>query len=170
MKTIPVFTLLLLAGCNRAAPGALRPSPGDALLPERGAVLPEPPETRLSMHCSQRHGPVQGTWTPTPRQVRELEAALTPLLRAKLRTSATGPAPRLAAYYRQYAGIVAGGRKLVCVNGVADLVHPGYGSPADTVRWREQPVMVLDGGASVFQAEYDPETRQFSDFAFHGVA
>jgi hypothetical protein len=154
MKRFAILVLPVLAGCNGAIPGFH----GNALVPERGAVLPETAESRLLMRCGEA---VERNWTPAPEQIRQLESGLAQLLREAL-----GPGGRIQRYYRQYAGIVVGGRRVVCVNGVsAEIVRSNQ---RDTARWRELPVDMLDGDTEQFHVRYDPETCQFSGLAFNG--
>ncbi|HEU4559516.1 MAG TPA: hypothetical protein VFS20_16820 [Longimicrobium sp.] len=177
MKRLAAVTVLLFAACNNGAP-ATTPPRGMArdsadLWAERGAVMPDSVVRRLTAQCSRPtpdSAAIQGLWTPTAEQVRDLEARLTPLLRSELTRQYGGKslATRLAWYHRQYGGLVLNGRRIIYVNGFL----PGwrYDRGADTVPWRQFPVWVCDGGIGYFGVEYDPATKRFRNLAFNGVA
>jgi hypothetical protein len=79
-----------------------------------------------------------------------------------------GHSPSPGDYYRQYAGFVIGGRRVIYVNGVADSAVRST-NPNQPFDWRTQAVQICDGGTVTFGVEYDPQTRQFSNFAFNGA-
>src|SRR4051812_22051696 len=64
-----------------------------SLWPERGYVVVDSVMPKMIRQCSREtpdSAAVQGWWRPTPAQIRELEARLTPVLREALRKE-TGP-------------------------------------------------------------------------------
>lgn len=68
-------------------------------------------------------------------------------------------------YYRQYAGFIIGGRRVIYVNGVdAGLIERGR--PSD---WRTQALDICDGGPLTFGVEYNVARRGFDNFAFNGA-
>jgi hypothetical protein len=79
-------------------------------------------------------------------------------------------------YYRQYGGLVVGGRRIVYVNSVhQDIARNMYDRedargfyPAPDA-WRERAIQVCDGGPIVFGVEYDSEAETFGNFAFNGA-
>jgi hypothetical protein len=96
-----------------------------------------------------------------------------------------GPPPKVRDYYRQYAGIILKGRKLILINGfykshveytIAWLAMPRSEAelaafPAAARNkdyWHFVPVVVLEGGDHYFEAYYDPAHRRISSFEFHG--
>ncbi|HET6763751.1 MAG TPA: hypothetical protein VFH27_08760 [Longimicrobiaceae bacterium] len=167
-----VASMLLLAACAARDTGhtAVRrgtsPPDSSVLWPARGIVLGRAEAHVVVRQCSRAAldtGSVRGYWTPSRPQIAELEAGLTPLLRSKLEGDGNVRRFRrehLSEYFRQYAGLVVGPRRIIYVNGFMTM---------DTTTWRH-PEIVCDGGANFFGVEYDPATRVFSGFSFNGSA
>jgi hypothetical protein len=65
-------------------------------------------------------------------------------------------------YFRQYAGVIRKSRKLIYVNAFCSDTLISY--------WRQQFVMISDGGTCCWQAFYDPATMTFSALRINGVA
>src|ERR1700744_1773357 len=100
-----VFSALLAAGAVMTPALALPP-----LDPRDGAIFPEAHAKDLLKQCSRAApGPVEGTWAPSVRQIRELEARLPEALddvlakRGEYRN-------RSRDFLRQYAGFIVHGR------------------------------------------------------------
>ena len=127
------------------------------LRPEQNAIILEP--------CS-RPGPGEGAggWLVPEDIAARLDLDL-PKLR-KLTSSTCcflgGRVDDPGIYFRQYFGVIIGGRKLVYVNGVGRRGADGS--------WRTSAFSVCDGGSEFWGVLYDPETRTFSDLAFNGSA
>ena len=128
-------------------------------------VLPPTQVVHLDRLCS-RDGPglIREGWQPTPGQIAKAEALLPSFVRANRR-------PKEPLGYRQYLGVVIGGRRLIYVN-----VFPRWLverrelvgiAPQD---WRTVFVSVCDGGDGFWGALYDPETLRFSSPRFNGAA
>lgn len=123
----------------------------------------------LAHQCSRvSPGPVSDLWTPTDAEIAALEDQL--ILRVASELEQRGESPSPGNYYRQYAGFVVDGRRIIYVNGVDDrgidsdpgpAFHPG--------NWRTYAIQICDGGTITFGAEYDPATRTLSNFAFNGA-
>jgi len=122
--------------------------------------------TPLVQQCSRAVPRITGTWAPSPRDVRRLEADLRHLKgqRAAACCSQKAQMDDALKYYRQYAGVVRGGRKLIYVNGFLHLPEPG----PDAVDWKAQPVIACGGGVDNWGVLYDPDARTFSQLAFNG--
>jgi hypothetical protein len=104
-------------------------------------------------------------WTPSAAQLDALEDDLILLLSRQLEAAGESPSP--GDYYRQYAGFVIGGRRVIYVNGVrSDAVERA--NPAHPFDWRMQATAICDGGPITFGVEYDVQTRQLSRFSFNG--
>jgi hypothetical protein len=118
----------------------------------------------LTEQCSRTSpGPVESTWTPTDADVRAMEPALLERVRRELAT-ATGSQENARDYVRQYGGLVTGGRRVIYTHGFIERIDdPDEG-------WRTHARIICDGGPITFGVEYDPATRQFSNFAFNGQA
>jgi hypothetical protein len=168
-RIFPIF-FLALAAC---APTTAPPAPPEAAVQEAVAslwtadtrtILTGDAARALRHQCSRvSPGPVTDVWTPTDGDIAALEDQL--ILRLSSELEQRGESPSPGAYYRQYAGFVIGGKRVIYVNGVSenaiDAFHPS--------NWRTYAVQICDGGAITFGAEYDPATRQFSNFAFNGA-
>jgi hypothetical protein len=72
-------------------------------------------------------------------------------------------------YFRQYAGVIVAGRKLIYIN--AFPASEFDNGPPQIVRsaWKEEPFKACDGGSSFWGVLYDPSRRSFSDLAFNGI-
>ncbi|HEX3808104.1 MAG TPA: hypothetical protein VHW02_00260 [Rhizomicrobium sp.] len=162
MRCVAAFLIALAFACAANA-GDLPP-----LKPQNGTVL-APDHARDVLHqCSRGVPPnVQGVWTPSAQQIRELEARLPGALlqeMAKRGHPAPPGSPAPFEFGRQYAGFVTGGRRIVYVNAF----------PLEVMNqekdWRTRPAVVCDGGEAFFGVEYDPATKTFANFAFNGFA
>lgn len=154
-----------------AMSGAVQEQVASLWTAETRTVLPADTARMLSRQCSRvSPGPIEDTWTPSQAEIQTMEDGLILLLAQKLEERCESPSP--GDYYRQIAGFVIGGRRVIYVNGV----HRGAveDSPVVTPRdlrrtWRDYPIQICDGGSVTFGVEYDPATRQFSNFAFNGA-
>lgn len=77
--------------------------------------------------------------------------------------------------YRQYAGFVQNGHRLIYVNGFPDDAAEMFAEGkivtcADHIRWQYRAIVTCDGGPSFYGMEYDPQTRQFQHLQFNGEA
>ncbi|HEX4303024.1 MAG TPA: hypothetical protein VHZ78_09535 [Rhizomicrobium sp.] len=123
------------------------------LNPGWGTVFPAEQAAQLARQCSRAAPRAEGAWLPTPADIAKLEPGLTQtLIVAKVQPGA---------YYRQYGGLIVGGRHIIYVNGVRNAVVTG--------NWRTAPISICDGGALAFGVEYDPATGRFEHFAFNGA-
>ena len=163
--TAPFFCLSLAALLCAAAPAVLaRAAP--AAVPPHYAVLPDAQAAAVVAQCSRAVPRITGTWTPSARDVRRLEADLKHLKgqRAAACCNQSAKMDDATKYYRQYAGIVRGGRRLIYVNGFPE---PPAGAAA--IDWKQAPVIACDGGTSFWGVLYDPDSRTFSQLAFNGA-
>lgn len=158
---------------------------GGGLDPSLGVVFPSARARDLTTQCSRSlSGAIESAWDPDQTQIQQLELALNAVLRERLtQAQATG---QPGEYYRQYAGVVIGGRQLIYVNGfhkqfvdeTTTFLQQNSASPEQLKNfpleyrganfWQGVPVVVCDGGPSFFGAEYDPATGQFTAFQFNG--
>jgi hypothetical protein len=166
MRSWIVLLSVALAACS--APVA-RPTPHPVSLfaPNTGAILTGAEALALSHQCSRpAPGPVSAQWIPTAAQIEAIEPNLGTVLRAHLAAAQVNAA--VSDYYRQYAGFVVGGRRMIYVNGVerAAIEQTNPDHPFD---WRRQATGICDGGAITFGVEYDVEAGEFSHFAFNGA-
>jgi hypothetical protein len=142
--------------------------------PQHGVIMPLAATQSLISkgaieNCS-REGVdgVTAAWLPEKDDVAELEARLPDAIAAEV--SQRGPAfAQEPDFARQYFGIVVGGRKLIYVYAFPVSMIPSR-IGARVFDWTQQTFGVCDGGPSIFSFLYDPETREFSAFAFNGNA
>lgn len=120
-----------------------------------GVILKGQQAKALLRQCSRATPEkVSAQWTPSKNQIDQLETKLSTYQKTlktlnRLRSS----------FYRQYAGFIAGGRKIVYVN-----LFP---KEPDSY-WRSRAVVVCDGGEQFWGVEFEVETGQFVNAAFNG--
>jgi hypothetical protein len=110
-------------------------------------------------------GAAEATWTPDAETIRRLESVLAPQLQAAIDLQ-SDPAKRLLAtdFYRQYAGLVIAGRRIVYINGL----HSSTVQRDPTDSWQTIAARPCDGGLRFFGAEYDVATGGIAKIFFNG--
>ncbi len=168
-----LFVAALIAGATACAPTTAPPSTGtvqeqvaELWTAETRTVLTGDAARAFGRQCSRiSPGPIEDIWTPSDAEIRAMQDELILLVARKQEEYGESPSP--GGYYRQIAGLVIGGRRIIYVNGVDEsAIGGGANSRFD---WRTQAVQICDGGPITFGVEYDPATRQFSNFAFNGA-
>ena len=134
------------------------------VLPGRSVVLPASESEALEF-CS-RSGPstAEGAWDVPVDVVAALERDLHKLSRLEATGCCLlgGTIRHPEEYFRQYLGLLVGGRQVVYVNAFRSVAtHP---------HWQAAAVGVCDGGSDYWGALYEPEARRFSDLAINGSA
>lgn len=166
-----LLAALTIAACAPtsppAPPGAAQEEVAELWTADTRTVLTSDQAMALARQCSRvSPGPVESVWTPTDAEVDALENELILLVAREMEEAGQDPSP--GGYYRQYAGFVIGGRRLIYVNGVDESVVQHEPDAAHPFNWREQAVQICDGGPITFGVEYDTTTQRFSNFAFNG--
>ncbi len=138
-----------------------------------GVVLPAKAATALLCQCSRGSlGLASGYWTPTLREISEMEARLPDYLRAHPHERRPDQWRQLKAYLRQYLGIERAGRRLIYVNVLGGALFSPERRvshrPAIERTWRSAAAVICDGGPDFFGAEYDVDTRRFTRIDFNG--
>jgi hypothetical protein len=169
MKCLAFAALILTGACAPAPPpDAVQDRVAELWTADTRTVLTGDAAMMLTRQCSRvSPGPVESAWTPSDAEVAALEDDMLLLVANKLEDAGQNPSP--GGYYRQYAGFVIGGRRIIYVNGVDESAIQREPGAAPTFDWRHQAVQICDGGHITFGVEYDPATRQFSNFAFNGA-
>jgi hypothetical protein len=168
-----VFSIFALAAAC-APPPAQPPEPSQhvtapLLRPDQRTILDGPEALKLAHQCSRvSPGPVQSQWTPTEAQIAALEPTLASVIATHLQAEESKASP--GDYYRQYAGFVIRGRRVIYINGVDHSMIEQTPNPAYPFDWRTQAVEICDGGSITFGVEYDVESGYFSIFQFNGPA
>ncbi len=129
----------------------------------RGVVLPSNVARR---DLSLQRTDIEDYWVPSEDDVGELEAALRDAVKTRLAEANREPPSadrdadvdaltqiqaHLSEYVRQYAGIVVNGNRRVLLNAFPD----------DTYCYRDQLIVVKDGGAWFWTIQYDVKLHQF---------
>jgi hypothetical protein len=140
-----------------------------------GTIFPGQKALTLIHTCSRGNlEGVQGAWTPTSSQIVGLEKDLPEAFRIArkawaqmVRAGKTNLKPddvdrTPASFFRQYGGLLIGGRKVIYVNAFR---APPWGLND----WRSKAVDICDGGANFFGVGYDVERKDFGPFAFNGT-
>lgn len=170
MRRLLTAFALVAAACAPAAqsppPSAVQEEPALLVAPQTRTVLSGEQAMALARQCSRiSPGPVESMWTPSAADLDALDTALAFFLAQQLEQAGSTASP--GEYYRQAAGFVIGGRRVIYVNGVhsdaVERVNPNH--PFD---WRTQAHLICDGGPITFGVEYDPGTGDFSHFSFNG--
>ena len=120
-------------------------------------VLPSGEAQAVNRLCSRTGPSVDEGWVPEEREIKALEARL-----GDVKLERRGVIPSPFGFYRQYIGIVAGGRRLIYVNAF----------PADSnliKNWKTRLVSVCDGGSAFWGVQYDPAADKVFDLETNGV-
>jgi hypothetical protein len=171
VKHVWLALLLAAAACaptpSEPPPGAAQEQVASLWTADTRTILTGDAARTLARQCSRiSPGPVEDIWTPTDAEVEAIEDELILLVAREMEEAGESPSP--GGYYRQYAGFVIGGHRAIYVNGVDESAVEREPNPAHPFDWRTQAVQICDGGTITFGVEYDPATRQFSNFAFNG--
>ena len=173
---LPVVCVMLTLAVPLAVLGADGSQPASRPEAERGTVLHPTEARRLFPQCSRPSPPdIGGYWTPSRGDIARLEADLGAYF-SRVSDSGKLPGPEgdprlgpLAQYFRQYVGLLAGGRRIVYVNAFSPQSLTMMREMGTLIDWRHRAIYVCDGGPAYFGVEYDVARRTFSHFAFNGV-
>ena len=159
MRSARIVAVTWLAIGATAAQVLVKPEWGVVLSEDQAKVFWKP---RL---CNRpAPGPIEGIWTPDEETIRRLEAALGPALQAAIEHSTLSQNKPVATdFYRQYAGFIVAGKRIVYINGLHRQTVDGRSTP-----WRTQALSPCDGGMLFFGAEYAVETGVVSNIVFNG--
>jgi hypothetical protein len=101
--------------------------------------------------ANMMRGESAGYWTPSPADVRAMEAPLT----AHVARERPDLAPYLSEYWRQYYGISRRGERRIYVVAFC---------PTEAFDWRREFASLADTSACHLEAEYDLATRRITLF------
>jgi hypothetical protein len=161
---LALLTLSVVYSIAEEKATAAVPADPPAFKPDSGAIFAGARAVELLKQCSRPSLATEGTWTPNPEQIRELERRLRFELAKTLEASLLATKASVSDYYRQYGGVVVSGRRVIYINGF----HHRF--LEDTRDWRATPVSVCDGGEQFWHAAYDPAHRTFVVFQFAGAS
>lgn len=152
---ILIALVLVVAGCGDSDVIRVGASEGVVFSADKGAQLLEP--------CSrERPAKPDGYWLPAVADIQSFEAALPDFLKSHPPPRGAGALDDVASYKRQYVGVLRGNRRSIYAN---FLIYHLTGMDD----WATDPVVVCDGGAKFFGAEFDVALRQFVHVAYNGV-
>jgi hypothetical protein len=141
------------------------------LNPETAIILPEDKAWASATQCSRPvpHA-VKGVWTPDRETVVRLEKALALALVDALRRAPIPESRRYPPtdYYRQYAGLVVNGKRIVYVNGFHRKYLARSTRGGRTLAWQMTPINVCDGAEWFFGAEFDVAAERIENVHFNG--
>jgi hypothetical protein len=151
---LSVGFVVLLAACNSDASG-----------PPQRFVLVGDARAKVLHQCS-RPAPEDVTdfWTPSSKDMDDLESKLTPALTERHMTDLVR-SDVLVMYFRQYTGIIVAGRRLIYGNFYPMPDYPKF----DDKKNVNEAVAVCDGGPSFFGVTYDETERKIVGMAFNGA-
>jgi hypothetical protein len=155
-----LFVLLvagMAAGCKRG--------------PDRWVIFSGAPSSDMRRQCSRDFPPdlVEG-WTPSPGDVKRAETAVDKAVAEALAKLPAARRPQgQVLYYRQYAGFMRNGRRVLYVNGLGKtVVDQATAQRPQDMPWRTEVVMTCDGGAQYFGAVVDAESGAVDHVEFNG--
>jgi hypothetical protein len=116
--------------------------------------------------------PAQDFWTPTARQLREIERALPNFLRMQTQARPTTKeliellvlAPKSR---RQYVGMIVDGKKVIWVNGIPQKPRKDLDPFAN---WKREIIDIADGGPRFWGVVYDVDKHSFDRLILNGSA
>ncbi len=125
-------------------------------------ILPASKGVLLLQQCSRTTPKaVTGFWEPSSKEIERLEERLVRYLADREKSHA--PLPRRGvSYHRQYVGIIKGDVRLIYGN--------FYSGGALRAAESTDPAIICDGGASFWGIVFNPQTGEFEEFDFNGIA
>jgi len=153
MKITALALLLLATGSNLPSGERWSVLPGEMLMEPSGTSSKDD-QNRIA-----------GAWTPNLADIRTMESEfhqLTDLSEQSERFWLQIPNP--AQFYRQYFGVVRGGKKRIHIFAFCAL--PDGKMPKD---WRKHTFLFVDSGPSTWSADYDAQSRTFLDLRGGGT-
>lgn len=149
------FALHLIVACS---------SPAQNLQGEHWTIFPEQQARKLGVAgWVTTSGHTADYWTPAQESVFALEDGVAVFLQEnsdRFYEQGTPVWERLDEYNRQYIGIVLDEKRIVYAN---------FFCSSYDIDWREEFVMVLDGGDCFFQFKYDVDSDTLFDLQVNGI-
>jgi hypothetical protein len=130
----------------------------DTIISPQSVILPAefgPALVKSCWNVSPIAGDISGYWSLNMDAARQMEHALP----AYLKHSAVRRP--LSDYYRQYVGIIAGGKRLVFVSAFAKHSPEPDG-------WTRKPIIMCGGYSECWRVAFYPQTKQFSHWDVNG--
>jgi hypothetical protein len=135
-------------------------------------ILPPAEAESFRKQCSREFpAGLTETWTPTSRDVRTAEQEFPEMIRkvfAAIPDRCKDGRPET--YYRQYAGFLREGRRVLYLNGLRRDAADELAKfePDSAGQWRSHVVGGCDGGIDYLGVVFDFEAKRFDSLAFNG--
>jgi hypothetical protein len=100
-------------------------------------------------------------WTPSFEDIARVERQLKPYLAGETNPQAKGIDTKPGSYKRQYLGYTNDGRRWIFVNSFCERWTKDR-------LWREDIIIVFDGGPCFFTVRYDQSNSQFDQLRING--
>ena len=126
-----------------------------------GVIVPA--EAGFYMPISEEDDNVSGYWTIENIDLLAIENKFENHLKSNLNNPLW---QKFRAYKRQYVGIVVEDKKRIFINFFCDP----FEFPDSDVSWKNQPLVILDGGDCYFQVQYDLNSKEFMHLYINGEA
>jgi hypothetical protein len=107
-----------------------------------------------------------GTWAPSQSDVDGLEINLSQIEELSRKYSPYRRVEHPENYFRQYMGLLVGGRRMIYVNAFCGMINNGQPPKG----WGEHLEEIMDGGNCVWQSLYDISTKKFIALSVNGRA
>lgn len=134
---------------------------------QRGVILPQSEAKPLIGQKRFTDQPtVSGTWAPSQLDIDGLESNLSQIEDLSRGFSLYRRVEHPEKYFRQYLGVLEGGRKLIYVNAFCGMINNGQPPKG----WDEHLEEIMDGGNCVWQALFDIPTKKFVALSVNGRA
>lgn len=168
MRALLLSLAAIAAACTTAdAPAATDDPSRGPLPPGRYIVLAPSQAVVAARQCSRMAPEPEDGWRVPDALARRIERQLPALVAEANRGKDEYTTIDLSASYRQYVGMVVGGRRIVYLN----AFPLSQARPQRPDGWDPQLAQsVCDGGAGFWGVEYDPATGRFANLAANGMA
>ena len=144
--------VIFLAGCNASTSN------------ERWVVFSERRAEQMEMGSwLTSDAELDGYWTPSAENIQSLEGDLDSFLRQNAKSFNQQPpaGEELNIYKRQYVGLIVSGKQ---------VIYGNFFCTETGVDWREEWVLVMDGGDCFFQIQFDVASCTFTSLTVNGEA
>ena len=139
---------------------------------ELSTVLPFDEARKMRHPCSRPFPPgLDGWWKPKSDDIERADRKLTNAVDAAFqRLEAKRREHRPDRYYRQYAGFLRDGKRVLYVNALGRQLSDGERWwKIESRGWRDEFHNICDGGTTTFGAVYDLGKDAFDSFMFNGT-
>ncbi len=154
-----IVCLLCLLSC-----AALSGAQDYSVKPAFSVIMDSSKGPLMIRQCSREHPTnVTGFWNISPEQIKVLEKNYKKLLAVRIHDGfGNTRVYNLSKYVYQYMGLTIDGEKYIYINASGGFIG------GDKNNWKENPVVVCDGGAGYWGVLFNLNKLKFSQLAFDG--